>query len=106
MFGPLEHRIDLRQAVVLSVPWGSFHVRTDIWSDAVASGSAFAAFASRQSVCEGSILIILWKCNAIIVVEELFVCTDVGEVFCIQVPALSHPTQRANILVMERWYRF
>ena len=83
MFGALEHRIDMRHPVVLLVPCGLHQVLTANWSDAVASGSAFAAFVSRQSVYEGSILIILRKCNAIIVVEELFVCTDVAEVFCI-----------------------
>ena len=81
--GFLDAKVHIPYPLTLSDPLRSLQVVTHNWSDAVASGSAFAAFVSQQSVCEDSIPIILQTCNAITFVERLFVCTDVAEVFCI-----------------------
>lgn len=71
---------------------------------AVASGSAFTTFVSRQPVCKGSNPIVMSKFNANIIVEELCVCTDVAKVYSIKlVLAVDCAAYLDKVVVVECW---
>ena len=80
--GFLDAKVHIPYPLTLSDPLRSLQVVTHNWSDAVASGSAFATVVFRQTVCEDPIRILISKFTVVIVVEELFLCTQERVVEC------------------------